>query len=459
MLSLKNKKVVDFYKTHNEFDFERVNILIVDFLEKITENKDANRDDILLHSFKKLEAQVFDMTENMKSSSQNIINLQTTIASIPNNLSDNISSKLVSIKENSINEIERVLENNTHKTSDYLDSKLKSIIIENFKSIVDNNMIDLKDTINKSNTPKEFLDSINSNFQSRCDSLQTIMLNQFHNMKDASTSYGETLTNVQNHFDRQKSANYKGIDSENNVEQGLNDCFPDAVITNTTGQPRSGDFWLERTNKDKIMVENKFHSANVTIPDIEKFIRDAEYQNCHGILISQKSGIARKNNFQIDINNGFIMIYIHNMNYDFEKIRLAVSAIEHLSISLKNCGADSCELKFSPEIIKEINNEYQKFLVQRNGLNETLRLFNRDMSKQINLLEFPELSKILSQQFTSTEATLFKCQYCNIKIYKNARGLAKHIGTCNKNKNKDKNKKTTIDINTAIDDDSEDSED
>ena len=147
------------------------------------------------------------------------------------------------------------------------------------------------------------------------------------------------------------------------------------------------------------------------------------------------------------------------MNYDFEKIRLAVSAIEHLSTSLKNCGADSCELKFSPEIIKEINNEYQKFLVQRNGLNETMRLFNRDMSKQITLLEFPELSKILSQQFTSTEATLFKCQYCNIKIYKNARGLAKHIGTCNKNKNKDKNKKTTIDINTAIDDDSEDSED
>ena len=66
MLSLKNKKVVDFYKTHNEFDFERVNILIVDFLEKITENKDANRDDILLQSFKKLETHVFDITENIR---------------------------------------------------------------------------------------------------------------------------------------------------------------------------------------------------------------------------------------------------------------------------------------------------------------------------------------------------------------------------------------------------------
>ncbi len=450
MLSLKNKRIVEFYKMHNEFDFERVNILIVEFLEKITENKDANRDDILLQSFKKLETQVFDITENMKSSSQNIMNLQTTIANIPTNLSDNISSKLVSIKENSINEIERVLENNTHKTSDYLDSKLKSIIVENFKSIVDNNIVDLKDTINKSNTPKEFIDSINSNFQSRCDSLQTIMLNQFNNMRDASTSYGATLTNVQNHFDRQKSANYKGIDSENNVEQGLNDKFPDAIITNTTGQPRSGDFWLERTNKDKIMVENKFHSANVTIPDIEKFIRDAEYQNCHGILISQKSGIARKNNFQIDINNGFIMIYIHNINYDFDKVRLAVDAIDHLSTSLKNCGSDSFELKFSPEIIKEINNEYQKFIVQRNSLSESLRLFNRDMTKQLTLLEFPELSKILSQQFTSTEATLFKCEYCKVKVYKNAKALAKHVGTC---KNKDHSQEIYININTTSEQD------
>lgn len=455
MLVIKNQKVIDFYDNHKEYDFERVNVLMIEFLERICETKDANRDDILLQSFKTLESKVYDMTENMRNSSQNIINMQTTLANIPVTLSDNISINLNNIKENSISQFERILQNNKHNTSEYFDTKLKSIILDNFKSIIDSNIVDLKDIINKNDSSSKLFESINSNFQSRCDSLQSIMINQFTNMKDATTAYNDTLVNVQNHFDRQKSSNYKGIDSENNVEQGLNDAFPDAIITNTTGQPRSGDFWIERTDKDKIMLENKFHSANITIPDVEKFIRDAQYQNCHGILISQKSGISRKKNFQIDINNGYIMIYIHNINYDFDKVKLAIDAIDHLSMSFKKTGYNSVELKFTPELIKEINNEYQKFLIQKNGLNETLRLFNRDMSKQINSLEFPELSKLLSQQFTSTEATLYKCQYCKLKVYKNAKGLAQHIKSCQYNKDKNNsnnnNNSTNIFINTDCD--------
>jgi hypothetical protein len=77
------------------------------------------------------------------------------------------------------------------------------------------------------------------------------------------------------------------------------------------------------------------------------------------------------------------------------------------------------------------------------------------MSKQINSLEFPELSKLLSQQFTSTEATLYKCQYCKLKVYKNAKGLAQHIKSCQYNKDKNNsnnnNNSTNIFINTDCD--------
>jgi len=444
MLTIKNKKIIDFYKQNTHFDFEQMNLLIVEFLEKISQNKNANRDDILLQSFKMLESQVSNLNDNIKTSSQNVINLQTTVSNIPNSLSDNISTNISSIKENSINQINSILENNNHKTNQYFDSKLKSIIIDNFKNILDNTIIDLKTSLSQSNSSSNLIENINSSFQSRCDALQNIMISQFTSMKDLNSSYSDTLTNVQNHFDRQKSANYKGIDSENNVEQGLNDTFPDAVITNTTGIPRSGDFSLERTDKDLIMIENKFHSANVSIPDLEKFIRDAEYQNCHGILISQKSGISRKKNFQIDINNGYIMIYIHNVNYDFDKVKLAVDAIDHLSNTLKNSNYNSSDFKINNEIIKEINNEYQKFIIQRTSLMETLRLFNRDLTKQISLLEFPELSKLLTQQFTSVEASIFKCEYCKMKVYKNAKALAKHVQTC---KNKIHNQEICIEVN------------
>ena len=434
MLTIKNKTIIDFYKKNTHFDFENMNLLIVEFLEKISQNENSNREDILLQSFKNLQSQVSFLNDNIKTSSQNIVNLQTTVSNIPNSLSDNISNNISSIKENSINQINSVLENNNHKTNEYFDSKLKTIIVENFKNILDTTIIDLKSSIGQSNSSSNIIENINSSFQSRCDALQNIMVTQFTSMKDLNSTYSETLSNVQNHFDRQKSANYKGIDSENNVEQGLNDTFPDAIITNTTGIPRSGDFSLERSDKDLIMIENKFHSANVSIPDIEKFIRDAEYQTCHGILISQKSGIARKKNFQIDIHNGYIMIFIHNLNYDFDKVKLAVDAIDHLSNTLKNSNYDASDFKINNEIIKEINNEYQKFIIQRSSLTETLRLFNRDLTRQIALLEFPELSKLLTQQFTSTEASVFKCEYCKIKVYKNAKALAKHVQTC-KNKN------------------------
>ncbi len=430
MLSINNKRIIDFYNKNSHFNFEQMNLLLVDFLEKISQNKDANRDDILLQSFKILESQVSNLNDNVKSSSQNIMNLQTTVSNIPNSLSDNISTNISSIKENSINQISTILENNYHKTNEYFDSKLKSIIIDNFRNLLDSSILDIKNSFSQSSSSNNLIDNINSTFQSRCDSLQNIMITQFTSMKDLNSSYSETLSDVQNHFKRQKSSNYKGIDSENNVEQGLNDTFPDAVITNTTGTPRSGDFWIERSDKDKIMIENKFHSANVSIPDIEKFIRDAEYQNCHGILISQKSGIARKKNFQIDIHNGLIMVFIHNVNYDFDKVKLACDAIHHLSNTLKNSNLNSNDFKINNEIIKEINNEYQKFIIQRNSLTETLKLFNRDLTKQISLLEFPELSKLLTQQFTSVEATVFKCEYCKVKVFKNAKALAKHVQTC-----------------------------
>ncbi len=434
MLTINNKKVIDFYKQNPHFDFEQMNLLMVDFLEKISQNKNANRDDLLLQSFKILESQVSNLNDNVKSSSQNIMNLQTTVSNIPNSLSDNISTNISSIKENSISQISNILENQNHKTNEYFDSKLKNIVVDNFRNILDSSILELKTSLSESTSSNNLVDNINTSFQSRCDALQNIMITQFTSMKDLNSSYSETLTNVQNHFDRQKSSNYKGIDSENNVEQGLNDSFPDAIITNTTGTPRSGDFWIERSGKDKIMLENKFHSANVSIPDIEKFIRDAEYQNCHGILISQKSGIARKKNFQIDIHNGFIMVFIHNINYDFDKVKLAIDAIDHVSNTLKNSNMDSNDFKINNELIKDINNEYQKFIVQRNSLTETLKLFNRDMTKQISQLEFPELSKLLTQQFTSTESSVFKCEYCKIKVYKNAKALAKHVQTC-KNKN------------------------
>ena len=430
MLSTKNERIVKFYENRKDLDFEKMNIMLIDFMEKISSNADMNREDFLLSSFKKLETHVHDMRDTIKLSNQTMVNLQTTIANIPSNMSDNIGSKLSDIKENSVREIERVLETNKHHTTEHIDSKFKAIIIDNFKHILDVNLLEYKNTLENKNQSFELLDSINGNFQSRCDSLQQFILSIVKELQETTIKNSNILVTLNTNADRQKSANYKGIDSENKLESTLNDIFPEANIINTTGKPNCGDFWFEREGQDKIMIENKDHKVNITIPAIKDFMDHADYVGCHGILISHQSGIAKKKNFQIDIHNKHILIYIHNANYDKEKIRLAVDAIDHLSNSLKKySNADEIELNITTDIIKEINTEYQVFLSKKIELSTTLTKFNATMKKQIAEIHFPELAKVLAQQFANTESTIFKCQYCK-KTWKNAVSLAKHTQTC-----------------------------
>ena len=153
MLHVKNERIVNFYNTHREFDFELMNLLLIGLLEKISETKNANRDDLLLASFKKMESEMTDMKERISSSSQGIMNLQTTVASIPKNMTDHLTTQLSTIKDNSIKDIERALESNRHSTSEHIDTKMKTLLLDNFKNILDSNIIQLKNEIGKSNSP------------------------------------------------------------------------------------------------------------------------------------------------------------------------------------------------------------------------------------------------------------------------------------------------------------------
>ena len=90
MLSLTDKRVLDFYNTHKYIDFETANILLVEMLERLLQKGDDNRDDILLTYLKKLDNgfgtltnTLTDVKENVKQSSLSIVNLQTSVANIP----------------------------------------------------------------------------------------------------------------------------------------------------------------------------------------------------------------------------------------------------------------------------------------------------------------------------------------------------------------------------------------
>ena len=75
-------------------------------------------------------------------------------------------------------------------------------------------------------------------------------------------------------------------------------------------QKETGDIILIRSNKPKILIENKDHtSTNVPKNEVDKFIRDCEIQNCSGIMFSQHRGISNKQNFELFLNK--IMRFVH----------------------------------------------------------------------------------------------------------------------------------------------------
>jgi glutamate-5-semialdehyde dehydrogenase len=105
--------------------------------------------------------------------------------------------------------------------------------------------------------------------------------------------------------------------------------FPNAEVMNTSGQKASGDFIMKRIDRPSILFENKEYDYNIPKDEIAKFIRDVDSQDVNGIFISQNSGITFKQNFQIDVHKGNILVYIQNCEYSTDKIKMAVDIIDN----------------------------------------------------------------------------------------------------------------------------------
>jgi hypothetical protein len=169
--------------------------------------------------------------------------------------------------------------------------------------------------------------------------------------------------------------------------------------------------------------------------EIAKFIVDVDNQNTHGIFLSQYSGIAFKQNYQIDIHKGKILVYIQFCEYSIDKIRIAVDIIDNLSCKLEDLTQDEESNTISKELLDGINEEYQKYTSQKEAMIVLLRDFQKKMSAQIDDIRFPELEKYLSQKYAYVKTACFTCDLCNNFSASSKQSLSAHKRGCSK-KNK-----------------------
>jgi hypothetical protein len=449
MLSVTNEKIIMFYKQHNYLNFEEVNMLLVDFLTNMLQNSPNNKldENIVMRMLNQINSKCGIMETSINDVNDKQVMIEKNMSGLCKQFTDSISLQLYTIKDDYIKQLELCL--SSEKTNDIkLQQDLANL---NLEKILDKIQITFGDkfyeTFNEkikhfnSEIQSEFYKILNSNSTDKKLEKFEILVNEKYSQINtmlgiintdfreefSRIDYKEDISLIKTHFDRQKNSSNKGSDGENKLEIILNDIFPTANVVNTTGKAKSGDFIIERNDAIAIMFENKDYVTNVPICEVEKFIRDIDNLNMNGIFLSQSSGISRKEDFHIDIHNNNVIIFIHHVNYSVDKIKLAVSMLEHLKYKLDQIGNNGDVI--SEETLVAINKEYHFFISQRCVLLETIRKFNKDVTSQVNDISFPELAFLLANKYASTDSIPFTCKNCG-KVYKNAKSLAAHNKKC-----------------------------
>ena len=116
-----------------------------------------------------------------------------------------------------------------------------------------------------------------------------------------------------------------GQDGENLTEFKLNRMFPTAHVENCAKIHGRGDFIM--TEKDFVMmIETKNYTKNVLKTEIDKFYRDVDNNGdikC-AIMVSLKSGICAREDFQFEVRNGKPILFLHNLSSCMDNLDMAV---------------------------------------------------------------------------------------------------------------------------------------
>jgi hypothetical protein len=455
---IKNKRIIAFYEKHPTVNFEAVNIIFVEMFEKLfsdmntTINHSVNTE--ILHS----------LTE-----------LKTHLSELKSDLPNSISLKFHEFKRDYLEEMKNIVSHNLSQNKDGMHTLLNQL----HTNFVDKTKLLLTESLPKSNElikkeiadfelsmHEEFkkLDATKSssdvslalnNFESKFNSLLlnvsnatesrlTEKLNYQHSIHDTfrteisqvMSSVSKSMNEQQDFFDKYKNSSSKGNLSENNLEYVLSQLYQSAEIHNTSKETASCDFLLRRPNMPPILIENKDYSRNVPLDEVKKFHRDIETQNCHGIFLSQQSGITSKQNYQIEFIGRNVLVYVHNVQYQKQIIKIAVDLIDHLSPKVLELSddkdIDKTHHSISQDTIDEINKEIHRFQERRRSITDLLKDFNAKMLKELNMIEFPSLAKFITGKggVVVNDQTAIICDVCNSFTAHSNKSLAAHKRKC-----------------------------
>jgi hypothetical protein len=316
-----------------------------------------------------------------------------------------VNSNQYAINQN--NEIKELIDENTN---------LKKVMEENMveqKNKYENRIIELEDNIrkirNNENENRLILEKeIEKRYLGRIESMEKDKLVRQNEISDIITRerdfyfqkeelFRRELNELKTELDEKNNiysnSSKKGLEGETNMIERLNNLFPNAEILDTHKETGNGDARLV-INNIQILYENKnFDSGNIPKRDLDKFRRDVGINDCDcGIICSERTGIACKNDLDIEIVNNKPCIFLHKTSENLDKIKIAV-------LILCNILENKMDLNTSSlQEIKDMNDELSEIIKNYNSNKKSIENIssnNENLGKIIKNMK-TRIKKIIS---------------------------------------------------------------
>lgn len=462
-ITINNKEVFDFYKKHN-LNFETTNLLFINIMNNLITNMDTSINSTLADK----------LLSTISGLSCKFSTLETNISQYQSNIADIISLKFNDYRRDYLEEIKLILTSNNvdhiapliKETNENMLAKTSVILTElipknqqvmttdinnNFKLLqaslssetnkllsntIDRHVIDeFKQNINQTiMQTHSTLTGIITASESRIEGKLKHSDDKLNNISKLFAETNHSTSTLQNSVTEMLKKFEKGVGKGNVSEHVtyniLLALYPCAQIDHVGNDVKeSGDIVLIRNNKPKILIENKDHdTTNVPRNEVTKFIRDCEIQNCCGIMLAQNKGIANKENFEIQIHNGNVLLYVHETKFDVEKIKTAIEIVENFKMKLDEVIVKDNDCVIEKDMLDDINKEFSSYINQKYTLIKLVKDFNDKINTSITELKMPTLEKYLSSRFASSNVqTDNTCKYCERYVPKS---MLQHYRYC-----------------------------
>jgi hypothetical protein len=481
VMEITHPRIVGFFKEHMDLNPEETILKFIDIMESLHENMNKTMNNSV----------VSEILDSIKSMQGKLDTVSNDVNKITGDTQTQFALKMTEFKQDYIRELEKVLTCNVAnkieplfkeqnsalfdrtesmlgklipKNDAAVAESIKGIIREFQDAVSSDTRTALSQTIDRESFSayvvgfdKKLADTISASQSILTQAIGTTeqrLESKMENIKELSTASNTATSSlhvsVNGILQKFENSSAKGQLSENLILNVLEQAFPSAEITAVGKTKETGDIMVERMHKPKVLVENKIWNRSVVQAEVVKFIRDIEVQNCCGIFLSQNGKITTKENFEINIHNGNVLVYVHDVHNDADKIKLAFDIVDHLKDKLDEFSEEGAggEESISKEMLEYINAEFQNFTAAKMALTKLAKDFNKKFLKQVEEIKMPTLEDYLSTKYAFS-SNKFVCEYCSF-VGKNQQSKSAHLRGCFAKKKHEKGQAPNIVITSEL---------